>query len=250
MTKKKWLIVIALGMAACATMCAIVFVVWFIRLDNMGVDHTLPVYTFEQIPSIHPGYRRTTITSGTSVYVNDFDEYALRLENTDPTHAIGRTPFGGGKIYAIPGQKPTAYVAADVGSEMSAYAVFRNSQLPPFDWRTATFQKMEFTWPNGSGANERTTDPALIEDVVRTLRDGTPTNLPTPVSGSISNLSGLHLFSDQLPGLIYCLEVYPDKAGPVYLAENMVVETANSKPWVQARWVPASLLFTKWVQTP
>jgi len=221
-----------------------------VGLGNMGVDHRLPVYTFEQTTSTHPGYRRTTITSGTAVYVNDYDEYALQLQNTDPTNAVGRTSFGGGKICAIPGQKPTDYVAADVGSEMPAYEVFRNSQLSPFDWRHGKFQAMEYTGPIGRTAHKRTTDPALIEDVVSTLREGTPITSPSLVAGSISNLYGVYLFSDQLPGLIYCPEVYTDPAGPVYLAESFVMEKADSKQWTEARWIPAGPLFTKWLQTP
>ena len=52
-------------------------------------------------------------------------------------NAIGRTPVGGGRICAIDGQKPTAYVAMDCGSEMPSYDVYRNSQQPPADWRKA-----------------------------------------------------------------------------------------------------------------
>ena len=76
------------------------------------------------------------------MYVQEYEEYALRLANNDSTNAVGRTPFGSGKICAIPGQKPTDYIAVDCGSEMPAYEVFRNSQLPPFDWRTAKFQTL------------------------------------------------------------------------------------------------------------
>lgn len=244
MSMKKWLILIAVGMAVCVTTAAIVVVVWFMGLGNVGADRYLPVYTSDQVPSAHPGYRRTTITSGTSVYVNDYDEYPLQLENRDPTDAVGRTPFGNGKICAIPGQKPTDYLAADVGSEMPAYEVFRNSQLPPFDWRHATFQKMQFTMPIGPAANKLTTDRAIIEDVVATLRDGRSTNLPPPsqgvAAGTSTNLYGVYLFSDQLPGLLYCAGVYIDNAGHVYLAEDSTTST---------QWRPASPLFAKWTQT-
>jgi fumarylacetoacetate (FAA) hydrolase family protein len=47
----------------------------------------LPVYTVEQTDSTYPGYRRSTATSRTTVYVNDFEESALLLANTDPTNA-------------------------------------------------------------------------------------------------------------------------------------------------------------------
>jgi hypothetical protein len=73
---------------------------------------------------------------------------------------------------------------------------------------------------------------------------------PSLVAGSTSNLNGVYLFSDQLPGLIYCPDVYMDPVGPVYLAESFAMEKADSKQWTQARWIPASPLFTKWLQTP
>ncbi len=85
MSKKKWLVLLmALGIAACVTTVAIVIVVGFFFLGNMGVDHRLPVYTLDQTDSTHVGYRRTTIKFDGSVYVNDYDEYALQLRNTEP----------------------------------------------------------------------------------------------------------------------------------------------------------------------
>ena len=259
MSKNKWLLLIAVGIPACVGTVAIVFIVWCVGLGNIlwflglrmtAADRALPVYTHDQTSSTHPGYRRSTITSGTAVYVHDYDEYPLLLQNGDFTSAVGRAPFGNGKICTIPGQKPTDYLAADVGSEMPAYEAFRNSQLPPFDWRHAQFRAMEYTGIIGRTEHKRTTDPALIEDVVRTLREGTPLASTALVSGSISNLNGVYLFSDELPGLVFCPEVYVDPSGPVYLTESIVMESANSRQWTQARWIPASPLFTKWAHTP
>src|SRR6266404_2306911 len=173
-TKAKWLILIAVGMAVCVAMVGIVCVAWFFGLGNFKVGGWLPVYKIEQTASAHPGFLRTTVTSGTSVFVSDYDEYALQLQDVEPKNAIGRGPIGGKMVYTITGQKPTDYIAVDEGSEMPAYAVYRNSQLPPFGWRHAKFQAMEYTAPVGPASHKRTTDPALIEDVVSTLRDGTP----------------------------------------------------------------------------
>ena len=249
MTRKKWLIVLGVGIAVCMAMVAVVVVAaWCLFLGTGGVDRKLPVYTHDQTDSTHPGYRRSTITCGTSVYVNDYEEYALQLIDSEPTNAIGRAPFGNAKICTIPGQSPADYLAADVGSEMPAYAVFRNSQHPPFDWRAATFQKMEFTWPNGSGAFQSTTDPALIDDVIQAMKNGTPANPPPTASVGSRNLAGVHLYSDQLPGLKYCPEVYVNTAGPVYLAENIAIEFTNQTTAVHANWIVAGPLFAKWVQ--
>ncbi|MGA2604805.1 MAG: hypothetical protein ABSG14_11310 [Verrucomicrobiia bacterium] len=260
MSKIKWLILIAVGMAVCVTTVAIVlivFMVWTVGLGNIlwslglkGVDRTLPVYTIEQVPSAHPGYRRTTVTSGNTVYVNDYEEYPLLLQNQSPTNAVGRMAFGNAKICSIAGQPPTAYLAVDAGSEMPAYEVFRNIHQPPFDWRHATFQKMEFTGQIGRTEHKRATDPVLIDDFVRTLREGTFSASPALTMGSISNLAGVLLSTDQLPGLVFCPYVYRDPAGPVYLLESFVMESSDPKQQIRVRWTPASPLFAKWVETP
>src|SRR6266404_6645527 len=92
-TKTKWLIPIAVGMAVCVTVVAIVIIVWFFGLGNFGVDGWLPVYRIEQTASAHPGFLRTTVTTGTSVFVSDYDEYALQLQDVEPKNAIGRGPM-------------------------------------------------------------------------------------------------------------------------------------------------------------
>jgi hypothetical protein len=253
MTRTKWLVVsvavLALGLVIAGFLGVGLFF-HFMAPQEPAADPSLPVYTTDQKPSAHPGYLHTTLTCGNMVYVNDYDEYALLLINMEPTEVVGRSAFGDGKICAIPGQKPEAYLAADVGSEMPAYEVFRNSQLPPFNWRTASFREMQFTGLGSAGVDKRTGDPALIGDVVRTLQTGAPVIPPPPGSDSLSNIAGLHLYSDQLPGMVYCPPVYVDKAGQVYFAENMAMEFTNRLTKVQARWVQAGPQFTKWVQAP
>jgi hypothetical protein len=253
MTRTKWLILIAamlaLGLVTVGLLGLALFV-HFVGPHETATNPSLPVYTSDQTNSAHAGYRRTTLSCGNAVYVNDFEEYALLLINVEPTQAVGRTAFGDGKICAIPGQKPEAYLAGDVGSEMPAYAVFRNSQLPPFDWRTASFREMQYTGLGSAGVDKRTVDPALIADVVRTLKEGTPVIPPPPGSDSLTNIAGLRLYSDQLPGLVYCPAVYLDRAGQVYLAENMAMEFTNRLTLVQASWIPAGPPFTQWVKTP
>jgi len=104
MSTKKWLILIALGMAVCVTMVAILCFAWFFGLGNFKVGGWLPVYKIEQTASAHPGFLRTTVTSGTSVFVSDYDEYALQLQDVEPKNAIGRGPIGGKMVYTIPGK--------------------------------------------------------------------------------------------------------------------------------------------------
>ena len=239
-TKKRLIVLsvcVCLCLAAGAALC--IFVLF--------VNRVLPAYTTQQVPSTHPGYRHTMLSSGSSVYVNDYEEYSLRLINPEPTHVIGR--YGTGKVCAIPGQDPAKYIAADCGSEMPAFEVFRNSQAQPFDWRTATFQKMQFTGPGGSGVNLFTTNQTLIMEVLRTLRDGAVATTPLPAANSASNIAGINLFSDQLPGLIFCPAAYVAPTGQVYLAESVVMGATGPQSPGQTQWKSASQPVTDWVHS-
>ena len=194
-----------------------------------SMDSSLPVYTIEQTDSAHPGYRRTTVSTAGASYVNDFEEQSLQLSDTDPKLVVGRSQYGNGKICAIAGQDPSVYLSVDVGSEMPAYEVFRNSRHPPFDWRHAAFQRMRLAMPEGPAANKETTDPVLIEDVLRTLRDSMPATPPEPsavtASGSPAGVYGVLLFSDQLPGLVFRPSCYIEKTGQVYLADSLLLRS-------------------------
>ena len=87
--------------------------------------------------------------------------------------------MGGAKVCSISGQPVTAYVACDDGSEMPAYLPYRNIKQKPFDWRVATFREMSVHRPKQSNPDLTTTDEALLAEVVRNLRDGTPVELPS-----------------------------------------------------------------------
>ena len=216
--------------------------------SGCGLTGSGPVYSLDQTDSAHAGYRRTTITSGGNVFVHDFEEYSLQLADSDPKQVVGRTKFGNGKICAIEGQSPTAYLAVDMGSEMPAYEAFRAERQPPFDWRQATFQKMRLAVPQGPAANKLTSDPAVIQDVVATLRDGAPAApFTVQTAAGTGNVHSLLLWSDQLPGLVFSPAVYFDPAGRVYLTENLAaVEFHGANPSIRASWVPASTSFTQW----
>ncbi len=209
---------------------------------------SLPVYSMDQTDSSRAGYRRTTITSGGAVFVHDFEDYALQLANPDPTPVVGRSKFGNGKICAIEGQSPTAYLAADMGSEMPAYVAFRAERQPPFDWRHATFQRLRLAVPEGPAANKETADPVVIQDVVSTLREGTDAAPFTVESvGGSPNVHSLLLWSDQLPGLVFAPPVYFDSAGQVFLAESLsAVQFRGTTQLTRASWIPASAAFTQW----
>ena len=140
------------------------------------------------------------------------------------------------------------------GSEMPAYEVYRGIGHPPFDWRHAAFQKLRLTVPEGPAANKETIDTALIDDLLRTLRNGTPVNPALPPQPLIATHStGVHgvlLFSDQLPGLAFRPSCYLAPSGEVYLADSIAVTYTRAGPVVRASWIAVSPLSARWATTP
>ena len=98
--------------------------------------------------------------------------------------------------------------------------------------------------------HKRTVDATLITDVVRTLREDAPASVPLPASLNSTNLARLNLYSDALPGLMFCPAVYRDSTGSVYLAESFGVEYGDHTGTIHAQWVPANESFTRWLKTP
>jgi len=217
------------------------------RQEALGDGPGLPVYTLDQTASTHAGFRRTTLARGNDIYVSDYEDAALRLVTSEPKPAIGRYVIGTGYVCAIPGQPTTAYIAGDVGSEMPAYEPFRNIKKLPFDWRTATFRKMTASKQYKFGPLVTTTNAALMAEVVRVLREGTPVELnPFPFSGA-TNLTTLNLTCDQLPGMLFCPALCYYSDGNIYLAQSLMPDLSVTPPQVRARWIPASPLLTEWL---
>jgi hypothetical protein len=252
MTKKHWLIltalVMALGLMGVALVLAFGLGFFAGHVEATADGSALPVFTTDQIPSAHTGYRRTTLTSGNDVYVNDYEEAGLQLMNSDFINAIGRMKYGGGKVCVIPGQPTTAYVAGDCGSEMPAYVPYRNTRQPAFDWRTAAFREMTAYRTDRRNPYLTTTNAALLAEVVRNLRDGTPASLPGFPFPGATNLSTIKMTSDQLPGLLFCPSVYMDPNGLIYLAESLMMDVTSNPPQLHARWIPASPMLTEWLK--
>jgi hypothetical protein len=249
-TRTKWLMVG--GAIAVVGVLAIgaVVVGWFVLEEVPPANLLLPVYTLEQVDSTHPWYRRTTVKLGSAVYVEDFEDYGLELWNPVPTVGIGRPSFGNSMMCSIPGESPSNYVAVDCGSEMPAYEVFRNVNQPVFDWRHAKFQSLEFPGFTAGRNLKRSTDAALMAEVVKTLEEGTPTTEVFPLAEMRSNVCSVCLFTDELPGIKFCPQAYRDESGAVYLAESLGMEPLNRGMRYHGRWIPAGALFTAWVKTP
>jgi hypothetical protein len=116
------------------------------------------------------------------------------------------------------------------------------------------FQKLRLTVPEGPAANKETIDTALIDDLLRTLRNGTPVNPALPPQPLIATHStGVHgvlLFSDQLPGLAFRPSCYLAPSGEVYLADSIAVTYTRAGPVVRASWIAVSPLFARWATTP
>ena len=249
-TKTKWLIAGGVIVAAGVLAVGVVVVGWNVLEEVPAANLLLPVYTLEQVDSAHQWYRRTTVKLGSAEYVQDYEDYGLELWNPEPTSGIGRPSFGNSLMCSIPGQSPSNYVAVDCGSEMSAYEVFRNVNQPVFDWRHAKYQSMEFTGFRVGMNLKRTTDAALMAEVVRTLSEGTPTAEEFPLAEMRSNVCSVCFFTDALPGIKFCPQVYRDESGAVYLAESMGMEPLTRGMRYHARWIPAGALFAEWVKTP
>ena len=209
----------------------------------------LDQYTFEQTNSIHPGYKRNTLTHGDNVYVSDYEESALQIATSEPQPVIGHSgTFGDSKVCAISGQPVTAYVAGDVGSEMPAYQPYRNVKEPPFDWRTATFRTMQCTLRDRGRTVIETTNAALLAEVVRTLRDDAPVALPGFPFAAATDLTTINMTCDQLPGLLFCPYVRNGTNGQIYLAESLMFDAGDTQ--LTARWVPASPMLAQWLTPP
>lgn len=256
MTKKHWLILVAV-VAACglivgALVLALVFGFFAGHEEAAAGNAGLPVYiTGPQTASEHPGYLHDTVTGGGEVYVNDYEEACLQLTLAEPQTVIGLMgSISPAKVGAVPGQPVTAYIAVDCGSEMPAYVPYRNVKQPPFDWRTATFRKMTAFQKYKFGPLVTTTNAALMAEVVRVLRDGTPVELnPFPFSGA-TNLTTLNLTCDQLPGMLFCPALCYYGDGNIYVAESLMPDFTVTPPQVRARWIPASPMLKQWLKNP
>ena len=255
MSKKKWFIlasILAVGGIGVLLVCALALGFFAGHEVATGSDPGLPVYTMgQQSPSSHPGYLHDSVTGGGEVYVHDYEEYCLQLTFTEPQTVIGLMgSISPAKVGAVPGQSNNAYIAVDCGSEMPAYEPYRNIKQPPFDWRTATFREMTARQQYKFGPVVTTTNAALMAEVVRVLRDGTPVELnPFPFSGA-TNLMTLNLTSDQLPGMLFCPALCYYGNGTIYLAESLMPDFTVTPPQVRARWIPASPMLTEWLKTP
>lgn len=234
MKNRKPLFIAPVIIACCAAAVCALFAMFGMSLLD---ESEFPVYEFEQVPSVHEGYRRTTLTSGNTVYVMDYEEYALVAVTSAPTQKIGEFPVseGTGGLYAIPGQDPSAYV---LEFDPMYQQVYRNIDHPPFDWVNADFQKLRVMFP---AANPKETeDPGVIRNVHTTLIGAAIMVVPFQQDGNFAgyeNYTAL-LFGNELPGLMYAagLHIAPD--GSVYLAENIVSNI----------WHPAGITFRDWLQ--
>jgi hypothetical protein len=254
MSKKKWFILAAtfLVLGAIGAALVLTLALGFFAGHEVaaGSGAGLPVYTSEQSASSHVGYRHSSLTCGSDVFVNDYEEAALQRIASDPKPVIGRMAFGDGKICVLPGQAVTAYIAADCGGEMPAYAPYRNIQQPPFDWRTATFRTMTAWLPDPHHPYLTTTNAALLAEVVRNLRDGTPVELNGfPFTGT-TNLTTIKMTSDQLPGMLFCPALCYNGDGTIYLAESLMPDFTVTPPQVRARWILASPMLVQWLKAP
>jgi hypothetical protein len=236
MPRKKWPIFLIAGII----LCAVFGVVLAIYIGGSYVaNSSAPVYAYGQSASAQSGYTRKTLTSEDTTYESDYAEYALNVTGADNSNLVGRV-VEGGDIYAIPGQAPSAYVV--LWEFMSPVGIFRNSNHPAFDWRTASFYEIRLSSLTIATAtppvSKDSVNSQLIQDVLTSLKDGEIVS-PSQVSGDVESYA-LYLYSGELQGMNYCAGVYIDAAGRVYLAENTISQ----------EWHLAGPLFSRWAKLP
>ena len=219
---------IALGwVGLCVCLAGISGLVLFFRPSLL--DPEIPVYHYTRIKSTRTGYVHQELTLGNTTYVSDYEEYALSSPGNN--HHIGQTPDGM-RLYQIIGQ--TDYLV--LYSFMDLVAVFRNSQQPALDLSkiTITHLKLASTEVAPGMAPEKDSDnPQLIQEVLDTLKAGTSV---VPLNSNIKRYC-LYLSGGDLTGMQYCVGVFVDDKGTVYLDHDTV----------STDWFPANSLFTKWV---
>jgi hypothetical protein len=248
--KKRFIILIAAAVLCLLAAGALAVGIGFFMLRGAISDSGLRVYKADQVASSHPGYRRSTLTAGDDVYVNDYEEAALQLVNPVPTTVIAlKGNVGYSKVCAIPSQSATAYVAADDGSEMPAYVVYRHKGQPPFDWRSAKFREMTFVAPGAKNSGIESSDPALLAEVLALLRDVTPVRLPGLPMADAASIPTIRMASDQLPGLLFCPVLRTGPDGTVFLAESLMFDLTTNAAVFDAKWIPASPKLMQWLQS-
>ncbi len=247
--KKRFVVLIAAAVLCLICAGAVAVGVGYFFFRGTPAAPGLRLYRIDQVASTHPGYRKSTMTSGDEVYVNDYEESGLQLVNPAPSTVIAlKGNFGHSNVCSIPGQPVTAYVAGDDGSEMEAFVVYRRSDHPPFDWRTAKFGEMTYLAPGMNNPGVKSVDPALIGEVLDLLRTGTPVSLPGISMADGASIPTIRMACDQLPGMFFCPVVRTGPDGTVYLAESLMFDLAAKPAQFQGKWIPVSANVLHWLQ--
>lgn len=227
---KRWILG---GGIAIMILVAVFFLTAALLVRQSLLKAGTPIYDYKSVPSEHEGYSHQTLTIENHTYESDYAEYGLSAAGTD--FQVGQTSLGG-RIYEIDTQR-NYLVVYDF---MSPIGVFRDSQIPPFDWRTTDFNEMRLYSTEIATATPQepktSTDVQLIQAALAPMRRDSEPISPSQLSGGYKSFV-LYLYSEQLTGMSYSIGVYMDDTGAVYVAENTLSK----------EWFPASELFSKWV---
>jgi hypothetical protein len=198
-----------------------------VLLCSLGViflwwrEYTMPVYTLTQ----------RALTLGTTSYVNDVTELPLEPVNHNGwVTQIGKTA-GGMTVHALPEQPDHRYLA--VSGLMFPETVFRREDLVPLGLQDLRVTAIELSENVGLWPLLKTThDGAIIENVCEALLHHRPAE-----NAVVSYYPyHIHLVSEQLPGLVYVVDVAVDDR-TVYVAERMV----------SSQWLKVEGAFAEWV---
>ncbi len=171
------------------------------------------------------------LTSGTTSYINGVTERALEPVNHNGwVTQIGKTPDGM-TVHALPEQPDHSYLS--VRGLMFPEAVFRREDIVPLDWQDLQVTAIELSENIGLWPLLKTTqDAAIIENVREALLH------PRPAENAVVNYYPyhIHLVSEQLPGLVYVVDVAVDDR-TVYVARRML----------SIQWLKVEGAFAEWV---
>jgi hypothetical protein len=191
-------------------------------------DRNLPVYEDGEQPPID-GIAVNTLSRGDALYVSGPFEFSLEeiVEPPDVTwgRQVGKTDRGLA-IYRPKGHDGSQYVFAR--GEMTGDIVYRRSgSAAPVRLEDLDVTALEFVHDeSGSPTVKRTSDRAIIQELVATLTGGAGVR-PDPATPR--RIYHVRLLSDQLPGLAYFAYVIIDDRDAVYLAQRAQEDE---------RWIP------------
>jgi hypothetical protein len=231
--RKRWVIALIGLLAAPLVLCggAIGAWVWY--------QNSLPVYVMGEEPT-QAGIATNTLRYGDDLYINGYQEWPL-LSMDEPLQLswprqVGNAPQAGLYLLRPIGQRGTDFLVAR-GFMMGSDMIYRNSRVAPITLDSLAVSELVYAENKGVRPTiKRTKDPAIIRELLDTLRAAGDGQKPGPGEPEIYHVD---LLSPQIPGLTNFVYVITPPDGRVFLAHRGEEDS---------RWLPAGPQFTAWIK--